>query len=109
MQEQYFGLTLCQSRMVIECSFGRLKARFGALRRAMDININDVASVIYACFVLHNFCELHNETVGEDKVSSAIDYDKHFQPEATPHNYRTDCNEAGGKKVRRILTNYFDP
>ncbi|XP_068757489.1 putative nuclease HARBI1 [Montipora capricornis] len=88
---------------------GRLKARFGALRRAMDININDVASVIYACFVLHNFCELHNETVGEDKVSSAIDYDKHFQQEATPHNYRTDCNEAGGKKVRRILTNYFDP
>ena len=55
VQEQYFGLTLCQSRMVIECSFGRLKARFGALRRAMDININDVASVIYACFVLHNF------------------------------------------------------
>lgn len=52
---------------------------------------------------------MHNETVGEDKVSSAIDYDKHFQPEATPHNYRTDCNEAGGKKVRRILTNYFDP
>ena len=81
--------------MVIECSFGRLKA--------MDININDVASVIYAG------CELHNETVGEDKVSSAIDYDKHFQSEATRHNCRTDCNEAGGKKVQRILTNYFDP
>lgn len=25
-QEQYFGMTLCQSRMVIECSFGRLQA-----------------------------------------------------------------------------------
>ena len=62
----------------------------------MDININDVASVIYAG------CELHNETVGED-------YDKHFQSEATRHNCRTDCNEAGGKKVQRILTNYFDP
>ena len=109
VQEQYFGLTLCQSRMVIECSFGRLKARFGALRRAMDININDVACVIYACFVLHNFCELHNETIGEDKVSSAIDYDKHFQPEAATNSYRTDCNEAEGKKVRRILTNFFDP
>lgn len=109
VQEQYFGLTLCQSRMVIECTFGRLKARFGALRRAMDININDVACVIYACFVLHNFCELHNETIGEDKVSSAIDYDKHFQPEAATNSYRTDCNEAEGKKVRRILTNFFDP
>ena len=42
-------MTLCQSRMVI------LSARFGALKREMDINIKDVASVIYACFVLHNF------------------------------------------------------
>lgn len=32
-----------------------LSARFGALKREMDINIKDVASVIYACFVLHNF------------------------------------------------------
>lgn len=48
-------MTLCQSRMVIECAFGRLKAQFGALKREMDINIKDVASVIYACFVLHNF------------------------------------------------------
>ena len=27
-QEQYFGLCLCRARMVIECAFGRLKARF---------------------------------------------------------------------------------
>ena len=109
VQEQYFGFTLCQSRMVIECAFGRLKARFGALRRAMDININDIASVIYACFVLHNFCQLHNEAIGEDSVSSAIDYDRHFQPEVVSFNYRASCNEAEGKKVRRILTTYFDP
>jgi len=28
VQEQYFGLKLCQARMVIECSFGRMKGRF---------------------------------------------------------------------------------
>lgn len=74
VQEQYFGMTLCQSRMVIECSFGRLKARFGALRRAMDINLDELPHVIYACFVLHNFCELNNEKLGEEKVATAIDY-----------------------------------
>ena len=37
-QEQYFGMRLCQARMVIECAFGRLKVRFGALKRSMDIN-----------------------------------------------------------------------
>ena len=67
-QEQYFGLTLCQSRMVIECSFGRLKARFGALRRAMDINLEQLPNVIYACFVLHNFCELNNEKIGDNRL-----------------------------------------
>ena len=32
-QEQFFGWRLSSARMVIECSFGRLKGRFGALRR----------------------------------------------------------------------------
>ena len=106
-QEQYFGLKLCSARNVIECSFGRLKARFGALKRAMDINIDELPYVIYACFVLHNFCEFNNESVSEERVRSAIAYDRDFQP-ASQGN-RGETNESGGKKVRRILTKYFDP
>ena len=60
-QEQYFGYRLCSARNVIECAFGRLKARFGCLRRAMDINLDDLPYVIYACSVLHNYYELNNE------------------------------------------------
>ena len=106
-QEQYFGLNLCSARNVIECSFGRLKARFGALKRAMDINIDDLPFVIYACFVLHNFCESNKESLSEERVRAAIDYDRDFQsPTATN---RSDCNEAEGKRVRSVLTKYFDP
>ena len=108
-QQQYFGMTLCQSRMVIECSFGRLKARFGALKRPMDINLGKQSYVIYACFVLHNFCELNNERIGEDKAATAIDYDREFQPAVSTNNFRTDCNETEGKRMRRTLTRYFDP
>ena len=109
-QEQYFGLNLCSARNVIECSFGRLKARFGALRRAMDIKLDDLPYVIYACFVLHNYCEVNNETISEDRVRAAIDYDRNFQPSAvTGSGYRSDCNEAEGKRVRGVLTKYFDP
>ena len=57
-QEQYFGYRLCSARNVTECSFGRLKVRFGCLRRAMDINLCDLPNVIYACFVFHNYCEM---------------------------------------------------
>ena len=98
-QEQYFRWKLCQARMVIECSFGRLKARFGALKRAMDINLMELPHIIYACFVLHNFCELNNERIPEDKVSSAIDYDREFQPSTTALNYRTECNETKAKEL----------
>ena len=34
----------------IECAFGRLKARFRCLKRAMDINLDELPYVIYACF-----------------------------------------------------------
>ena len=109
VQEQYFGLKLCKARMVIECSFGRLKARFGALRRAMDINLDDLPFVIHACFILHNFCEQNNETVSEEKVSSVINYDREFQPPTQANNFRTDCNEVEGKHFRALLTRFFDP
>ena len=41
-QEQYLGLNLCSARNVIECDFRRLKARFGALKKAMHINIDEL-------------------------------------------------------------------
>ena len=108
-QEQYFGLTLCQGRMVIECAFGRLKARFGALRRCMDINLDDFPFVIYACFVLHNFCEINKESVTNESVLAALNYDREFQPAVVSNNYRTDRNEDEGKRVKKVLTRYFDP
>ena len=110
-QEQYFGLNMCSTRNVIECSFGRLKARFGALKRAMDISIDDLPYVIYACFVLHNFCEINGESVSDSTVQRAIAYDREFQPERTSSRYATatGSNENRGKAVRRILTTFFDP
>ena len=108
-QEQYFGLCLCRARMVIECAFGRLKARFAALKRPMDVNLQDLPHVIYACFVLHNFCEDSKETVADHSVSGAIQCDNDLQPPIQCNNYITDCNETEGKRVRRVLTKYLDP
>ena len=107
-QEQYFGFRLCSARNVIECAFGRLKARFACLKRAMDINLDDLPFVIYACFVLHNYCELHNESINEETIKMAITYDRDFQPPLST-NRSSSSNETEGKRVRRALTEYFDP
>lgn len=108
-QEQYYGYKLCSGRNVIECSFGRLKARFGALKRPMDVNMDDLPSVIYACFVLHNFCEINGESVGDERVRVATYYDRQFQPDTELNRYITDSNEVEGKRIRKVLTKYFDP
>ena len=107
VQEQYFGYRLCSARNVIECAFGRLKARFSALRRQMDINLVDLPIVIYACFVLHNYCEVHKEFISDEQIRIAMEHEQVSQP----RNQRTtiQCNESEGKRARRVLTKYFDP
>ena len=53
-----FSYKMSSARIVIENAFGRLKGRFGCLKRAIVININTLPQVIMACFVLHNYCEM---------------------------------------------------
>ena len=108
-QEQYFGMKLCGARMVIECAFGRLKARFGAMRRAVDNSINELPFAIYACFVLYNYCETHGGKINEMQLSTAISFERDYQPMAICNNLRTDCNELEGKRVRRELAKVLDP
>ena len=51
-EEQFFGYRLSSTRMVIEFAFGCLKARFGCLRKDMNINIDHLPYVIHSWFVL---------------------------------------------------------
>ena len=106
-EEQFFGYRLSSARMVIECAFGRLKARFGCLNRNMDINLKDLPNVIYACFVLHNFCEMHKELIHQNDVSNALKNDAQFQPQIRG-NYTINNNEGNGKAIRNIFVKYFD-
>lgn len=94
-------------RNVIECAFGRLKAHFSALRRDMDINLDDLPFVICACFVLHTYCEVHSETVCNEQIRVTMDYEQRAQPRSTAAAFHN--NESEGKRARQVLTKYFDP
>ena len=105
--ERFFGQRLFSERVVIKGTFGRLKARFGCLRRKMDINLKQFAVVIHSCFILHNFCETRQEAVNQNNVLFARNYDVEFQPE-TDTRYEINNNEAGGKRIRNIFAKYSE-
>ena len=105
--EQFYGFRLSSARTVIECSFGRLKTRFGCLRGDMDINLIDLAHVIHVCFILHNFCEIGNELISQQEVGATMKYDREFQPHRHS-GYDVSTNETGDKKVRQTFVEYFE-
>ena len=67
-EEMLFNNILRSARNPIECAFGRLKARWSILTRKMDLNLTSIPTVVLACFVLHNFCEINNDHIDAELV-----------------------------------------
>ena len=108
VQEQFFGYRLSSARMIIECAFGRLKARFGILTKAMDLSMDNIPSTILSCFILHNFCEKNGESVQDELQNQAMQYDRDFQPPKQYNTVHTDNNVQGGKKNRKLIMMFFE-
>ncbi len=70
--------------------------------------MNDLANVIYSCFVLHNFCELNNDFVGDQAVCEALREDTVLQPECQRHHNNCSNNETEGKRIREVFKAYFE-
>ena len=100
-----FNNMLRSARNPIECAFGRLKARWSILTRKMDLKIETIPIVVYASFVLHNFCEKKNSYIDEDLVHHQMNIIR--QNEAQYRNIPDpvySVNDGEGDVVRRILT-----
>ncbi|CAM4671802.1 unnamed protein product [Lepidochelys kempii] len=59
--QELFNYRLSKCRMVVECAFGRLKARWRSLLTRLDLSETNIPTVITACCVLHNICESKGE------------------------------------------------
>ena len=73
----------------------------------VDINLSDLPKVIYACFVLHNFCEVNKEPISDKRVRTVME-DYRASQSSSQHTLLIQSNETEGKCVRRVLTKYFD-
>ncbi|CAM5076155.1 unnamed protein product [Natator depressus] len=59
---EQFNYRLSKCRIVVECAFGCLKARWCCLLTRSDLSATNIPTVIAACCVLHNICESKGET-----------------------------------------------
>ncbi|XP_067671679.1 uncharacterized protein [Haliotis asinina] len=59
--QRVFNSRLSSARMTIENSLGRLKGRWRCLQKRLDVGVEFSCTVIAACVVLHNICEIHNQ------------------------------------------------
>ena len=100
MGQLYYPKSDCrrmEGKFPYEPAFGRLKGRFGCLRRDMHIDMKYLPEVICACFILHNYCEINNDVIANSRVEEAQRFDANFQPIlSTCHG--VNINESGGKK-----------
>ena len=107
-EKQFYGFKLSSARTVIECAFGRLKARWGCLRHPIDINTKDLPAPVMACFVLHNFCEINSELVPKSTFDAVKAYYEHFQPPTHVNCYRVATGEANARDVRQTFRKVFE-
>ena len=64
-QQKTFNYRICRARIVVENSYGRLKARWRRLVKRNDMNIDNIPRAITAACILHNICEIHGESFNE--------------------------------------------
>ncbi|GFS35851.1 protein ANTAGONIST OF LIKE HETEROCHROMATIN PROTEIN 1 [Nephila pilipes] len=86
----------------IEIAFKRLKARWNCLCHGSICSIEVLPSVIAACCILHNICEMNNEVVLDDWIIKSENNFK--QPIPSP------CNAVTGPQVentRMAISEYF--
>ena len=94
------------ARNVIECAFGRLKARWQILKKPINFKLHDVPLIILTCFVLRNWCEQHKGGVDDFLVQQQIQQDREMQP-STVVDRRYTYTSTEGRAVLNILKDYF--
>lgn len=70
-----FNRQLSSLRVIVECAFGRLQARFRCLLKRLDVDYKFATEIVGACCTLHNIVERRGEPFphnGCNKLTSKI-------------------------------------
>ena len=100
--QKNFNYHLSRARIVVENAYGRLKARWRRLCKSNDMNIQNVPTVITACCILHNVCEVHRDRFNESWMEEHSD-----ALEQPPSAGTTAVTSDAATAIRNSLVQYY--
>jgi len=78
LAQRNFNYRLSSARMTVENSFGRLKGRWRILLKRADQSLENMKNIIKACLILHNLCEIGDQTFYPEWTTKAVELEKRF-------------------------------
>ena len=103
-KQRHFNYHLSRARIVVEFAFGCLKGRWRSLLTRNDTDVCFLPTLVTACCVLHNLCEVHGDSFNNNWLTD-VDAD-----ESTTAKTATavQAPAATAVAIRNALCDYFD-
>lgn len=104
-----YNVVHARTRNVIERAFGRLKARWRMLMRKCEFKLVSYATVVMACFVLHNICETHNVPMPalDPEYYTALAAYNRLCGLQDDHNFNADINSRSCNVTDQEVSQYI--
>ena len=87
----------------MECAFGRLKGRWRSLLKRNDVKIEHMTTLVTACCILHNVCEVHQDSFDDQWLDDEVQASC-----STPSVAITTPSSATAIGIRNALCDYID-
>ncbi|XP_006639987.2 uncharacterized protein [Lepisosteus oculatus] len=98
-----FNYRLSRARSVIENAFLRLKARWQCLHKRNDCSLDLVPTMILACCILHNVCEVHSDSFNQEWLEAVGGADCPQPCDSVPPS----MDDPAAEEVRALLCDYL--
>ena len=98
-----FNTRLSRARVVMECAFGRLKGRWRCLLKRNDVKIDYITTLVTACCILHNICEVYNDNFDDQWLDDEVQASCSSSSTAS-----TSTSGATAISIRNALCDYID-
>ena len=72
-QQKLYNYRMCRGTVVVEIVFGRLKACWRRLSKQNYMNVDNVPTVVGACCILHNICQIHGDNFNDKWLNEIND------------------------------------